>query len=128
MADGRAPAPRLRALRGLRLIHTHLRNEPLTRDDLTDLSRLRLDMVVAVCVGEDGRPGATHSAHLLPDNPDGSLWDMAPERTIHELAREDFLALVQALEAEILGYKKETTVVQDKNEQLSMKQQEIEKK
>ena len=38
---------RLRAahgrLRGLRLIHTHLGNEPLTRDDIVDLTRLRLD-------------------------------------------------------------------------------------
>ncbi|RLB50718.1 MAG: GTPase HflX [Deltaproteobacteria bacterium] len=37
-------------LRGLRLIHTHLRNEPLSRDDLVDLTRLHLDMVVAVCL------------------------------------------------------------------------------
>src|SRR4051812_2659065 len=43
---------RLRAaagrFRGLRLIHTHLRSEPLTRDDLVDLSRLRLDLVAAL--------------------------------------------------------------------------------
>ena len=45
---------RLRAgagrLRGLRLVHTHLRNEPLSRDDLVDLTRLRLDLVVAICL------------------------------------------------------------------------------
>jgi GTP-binding protein HflX len=34
--------------RGLRLVHTHLRGEPLTRDDLTDLALLRLDLVAAV--------------------------------------------------------------------------------
>ena len=28
-------------LRGLRLVHTHLRGEPLTEDDLTDLAGLR---------------------------------------------------------------------------------------
>ena len=33
--------------RGLRLLHTHLRGEGLTQDDLTDLSLLRLDMVLA---------------------------------------------------------------------------------
>ena len=42
---------RLRAaqgrFRGLRLVHTHLRGEPLTRDDLVDLVRLRLDLVAA---------------------------------------------------------------------------------
>src|SRR5688500_19514078 len=32
-------------LRGIRLVHTHLRNEPLTRADLTDLALLRLDVV-----------------------------------------------------------------------------------
>src|ERR1700733_14190481 len=39
---------RLRAAEGrfraLRLVHTHLNNEPLTRDDLVDLVRLRLDL------------------------------------------------------------------------------------
>jgi GTP-binding protein HflX len=43
---------RLRAAEGrfraLRLVHTHLYNEPLTRDDLVDLTRLRLDLVAAV--------------------------------------------------------------------------------
>ena len=37
-----------RVLRGLRLIHTHLRNEKITEDDLTDLSLLRLDLLAAL--------------------------------------------------------------------------------
>ena len=37
-----------RTLRGLRLIHTHLRNEPVTEDDITDLSLLRLDLLAAL--------------------------------------------------------------------------------
>ncbi len=97
---GRHRAGRLR-LRGLRLVHTHLRGEPLTRDDLTDLSRLRLDMVVALCVGEDGRPAATHSAHILPENPTGQLWEISAPQPIHDLARIEFLDVVQALEAEL---------------------------
>ena len=35
-------------LRGLRLIHTHLKGEPLSEDDLTDLKLLRLDLLVAL--------------------------------------------------------------------------------
>jgi GTP-binding protein HflX len=35
-------------LRGLRLCHTHLKGEPLTEDDLTDLALLRLDLVAAL--------------------------------------------------------------------------------
>src|SRR5688572_18186979 len=52
--------------RGLRLIHTHLRNEPLTRDDLVDLTRLRLDLVAAICLAPDGRPWQVYYAHALP--------------------------------------------------------------
>ncbi len=53
---GRARAGQVR-LRGLRLVHTHLKSEPLTRDDLTDLALLRLDAVAAVGVKEDGTAG-----------------------------------------------------------------------
>ena len=43
--------------RGLRLIHTHLRGEGLSEDDLTDLSLLRLDAIVVVQAQVDGLPG-----------------------------------------------------------------------
>ncbi len=43
--------------RGLRLVHTHLRGEGLTRDDLTDLALLRLDAVVVIQARMDGLPG-----------------------------------------------------------------------
>ena len=54
--------------RGLRLIHTHLRSEPLTRDDLVDLTRLRLDLVAAICVSPEGDPRSVHYAHCVPVN------------------------------------------------------------
>ncbi len=62
---------RLRAapgrLRGLRLIHTHLRNEPLSRDDLVDLTRLRLDLVVALCLAPgEARALCAYYAHNVP--------------------------------------------------------------
>ena len=96
---GRHRAGRSR-LRGLRLVHTHLRGEALTRDDLTDLSRLRLDMVVALCVTDDGRPAIAHAAHLLPDNAAGALWEVSPPCPVHDLARMEFDAVVEALEEE----------------------------
>jgi GTPase len=53
--------------RGLRCVHTHLRGEDLTRDDLTDLALLRLDLMAAIEVDEEtGLPGIVRSAHLLP--------------------------------------------------------------
>jgi len=53
-----------KALRGVRCIHTHLKNEPLSDDDLTDLALLRLDIMAAIGVGEDGLPLDIHTAHL----------------------------------------------------------------
>jgi len=55
--------------RGLRLIHTHLRNEPLSKDDLVDLTRLRLDMVAAICLSPVGLPATVYYAHGLPASP-----------------------------------------------------------
>jgi GTPase len=53
--------------RGLRAVHTHLRGEELTQDDLNDLALLRLDLMVAVEVDEQtGLPGRVSGAHLLP--------------------------------------------------------------
>lgn len=57
-------------LRGLRCIHTHLKGEGLSRDDLTDLALLRLDLMVALAVTEQGLPGKVHYAHLLPPGPE----------------------------------------------------------
>ncbi len=54
-------------LKGLRCVHTHLKDEPLTRDDLTDLALLRLDFMTAVCITPEGTAGTVYSAHVLPD-------------------------------------------------------------
>jgi GTPase len=53
---------------GLRCLHTHIRGEAgLTRDDLTDLALLRLDLMAAIDVDPNsGLPGLVRAAHLLP--------------------------------------------------------------
>jgi len=87
-------------LKGLRLVHTHLNGEALTRDDLTDLALLRLDYISAVTVEEDGQPGRTHSAHLLPENPDGRYWLQA--EPLHPARMDlDFAGFIQDLEDQI---------------------------
>lgn len=66
---------RLRAaqgrFRGLRLIKTSLSPHGLSRDDLVDLTRLRLDMVTVFCLDRGGQPKTVHYAHNVPV-PDGS--------------------------------------------------------
>ena len=85
--------------RGLRLVHTHLRNEPLTRDDLVDLALLRLDLVAAVGVTPDGRPADLHVAHLLPPVEGGQPWRVLPSEPFHR-SELDSVALIEALEEE----------------------------
>jgi len=94
-----------RRFRGLRLIHTHLAGEVLTADDLTDLALLRLDLVCALETGDDGLPGYAHTAHLIPENPEGRFWlTLSPKRPA-ELDL-DFTAFITALEGEFAGRQK----------------------
>ncbi len=61
---------RLRAaegrFRGLRLVHTHLRGEPISRDDLVDLVRLRLDLVAVIQLSHGGEARTIEYAHNVP--------------------------------------------------------------
>ncbi|RKH49587.1 GTPase HflX [Corallococcus llansteffanensis] len=96
---GRARAGQIR-LRGLRLVHTHLKSEPLTKDDLTDLALLRLDCVAAVGVGNEGLPGVLHYAHLVPENGTGEFWQIYKLPNVHG-EQPDLLATLDALEEEL---------------------------
>lgn len=95
--------------RGLRLVHTHLRSEPLSRDDLTDLTRLRLDVVVALGVGPDGASGVVYLAHLLPPSPSGELYRQLGPLNLGMLPG-DFLELIESLEEEFRRRLKARTI------------------
>jgi GTPase len=94
--------------RGLRCVHTHLRGEELTQDDLTDLALLRLDLMVALDVDErTGLPGLVRAAHLLPTTAAELDADAkaAPyaflEPQIPSQLDVDFLSLINSLEEEM---------------------------
>ncbi|MCJ8500713.1 GTPase HflX [Desulfatitalea alkaliphila] len=53
-------------LRGVRCVHTHIKDEPLDPDDLTDLALLRLDLMATIAIGAAGQPLSVHWAHILP--------------------------------------------------------------
>ena len=105
ISDYRAAPGRLK---GLRCIHTHLTNEPLTDDDFTDLSLLRLDMMAAVANGEAGIARQVYAAHILPKNLDGNPYRLLPPLLPSEL-NIDCLAMIQALEAELAHMSKSQT-------------------
>ncbi len=98
--------------RGLRLVHTHLKSEPLTHDDLTDLAKLRLDLVAAIGMRPGGRPDKLMAAHLLPENPEQRLWNELPPQPIHDM-RIQFDELIGTLEEEFARKAAEAAVVDD---------------
>lgn len=94
--------------RGLRCVHTHLRGEELTQDDLTDLALLRLDLMAAITFDEkNGLPDLVHAAHLLPSTAEAldTNGDSTPFvflDSAHPAQMDvDFLELMQSLEEEM---------------------------
>jgi len=94
--------------RGLRCVHTHLRGEELTRDDLTDLALLRLDLMAAIDVDEQtGLPGVVRAAHILPTaaseiSTNGQAGNFSfLEPAVASQLDVNFLTLIEALEAEM---------------------------
>ncbi|MGD8658081.1 MAG: GTPase HflX, partial [Desulfobacterales bacterium] len=83
-------------LNGLRCIHTHLTNEALTDDDLTDLALLRLDMMAAIATGETELRPHIHIAHILPKNAQSHPYRILAPLSPSQLDI-DCLAMIQAL-------------------------------
>jgi GTP-binding protein HflX len=87
-------------LRGLRCLHTHLDDEWLTKDDLTDLALLRLDIMGAITTTRDGLAYQIHLSHLLPRAPAERPYQTLPP--IHPSQLDiGCLELIKALEAEL---------------------------
>lgn len=97
--------------RGLRCVHTHLRGENLTQDDLTDLALLRLDLMAAIDVEpQTGLPGLVKAAHLMPigektvqQQEDGNFTDEVwgyLEPKLPSQLNVNFLELIDSLETE----------------------------
>lgn len=72
----RAGASRFRGLRLIRTVLTRGRDLELTREDLADLSKLKLDLVMGVSVSAGGYPGPVVWAHLVPENPENKIWEI----------------------------------------------------
>jgi len=124
---------RLRAAKGrfraLRLVHTHLFAEPLSRDDLVDLVRLRLDLVAAIQLSQGGEPRSLHYAYNVPGAIDGELKESPSNKSVSLVRKKDglpchevgplalhhvdvdFGALIQSLEDEFARRKRNRTTV-----------------
>ncbi|MEK6583167.1 MAG: GTPase HflX, partial [Nitrospirota bacterium] len=77
---------------------THLKNEPLNQDDLTDLALLRLDIIAAIGV-KDNLPEDIYVAHLMPQDSKNPIEVLSPENFYRfEL---DFASFIESLEEEM---------------------------
>lgn len=87
-------------LAGLRCVHTHLKPDPLSQDDLTDLVLLRLDMMATITMTSDGRPNQILAAHILPGENETQPYALMPP--IDPYHPDRFcLETILALEAEM---------------------------
>ncbi len=100
-------------LRGLRFVHTHLRGEALTNDDLTDLSLLRLDLMAALLPSLNGRKLDIHLAHIVP--PSARITHPYAVEPLQSLSafNLDFVQFISMLEGSLKEFRQESREVSD---------------
>lgn len=87
--------------RGVRFIHTHLKGELLSREDLTDLALLQLDLVACITEMRGERTEAIHVGYLVPENNEGKAWDFMEPGPVSEF-NLDFTEFITELENEFV--------------------------
>ncbi len=97
-------------LRGVRLVHTHLHGEPLSDDDLTDLSMLRFDLIAALIVRPDEPHPLIQIATLTPSTEAKTLYRVESPQSITRL-KIDFATFVAELEQSLEKALKEGKMV-----------------
>jgi len=86
-----------RRLRGVRFVHTHLKDQPVNQEDLTDLALLRLDMIAAIVTLRDGLPGTISIAYLIPPNRDEKIYEVLSPQPVHAFSLDaaEFIADIE---------------------------------
>lgn len=88
-------------LRGLRLVHTHLKGEPVNDDDLNDLLLLRLDLLAALSTSSRNDSSITLSfATLTPDSSSLHPYTIHEPRSIQSYGL-DTLDFIESLEKDL---------------------------
>ncbi|MBA4419360.1 MAG: GTPase HflX [Syntrophus sp. (in: bacteria)] len=120
--------------RGLRFIHTHLKGELLSREDLTDLAILQLDLVACVTESRGEAGELAHIGHLVPESKTGKVWDFIGPLPIQELDL-DFIQFITELENEFVKARGSYYLVEGDREKcvivsvvLPKKQKEVEER
>ena len=101
-------------LRGLRVVHTHLYDENISEDDITDLALLRLDSISAVQVDDNGYPKKIMTAHLLPQNKRKMLYKIIDFYDPYNQIIK-YLDFINELEKEFVNIADKTLNIHQKN-------------
>ncbi len=96
-SDYRTPPGRLK---GLRYIHTHIKDEDLSRDDLTDLTLLRLDLIAAITMSATGEAHEIHLANISPSQSAELPYQIHPPIAPNKLD-VNCLQLIESIETEL---------------------------
>ena len=102
-----------KTLRGLRFVHTHLRGESLTSDDLTDLSLLRLDLIAALLPSLHGQRLDIQTAHLVPPSPRLTQPYTVEKPCSLSACSLNFAEFISTLEGEFRASRQESREVSD---------------
>lgn len=88
-------------LRGLRLVHTHLKGEDLNDDDLNDLSLLRFDTIAALDASAPlHAPVIIQTAALIPPKEAGLPYKVSTPQQL-TTDGQNFISFIEDLEAEL---------------------------
>ncbi len=87
--------------RGVRFIHTHLNGELLSKEDLSDLAILQLDLAACITRRPTERYDTIHIAYLVPENNEGKIWDFMEPVAVQDLD-VDFTEFITELENEFV--------------------------
>lgn len=94
-------------LKELRLIHTHLKKEPLTEEDFYDLTLLRFDLITAITIDPQGLPEKLYSARLSPANPKG--YELLEPEKIGQF-KNDLKEIINLVEIEFKEFVESTKI------------------
>ena len=82
-------------MRGLRLVHTHLYNEDISKEDINDLLYLRLDAISAILINSAGLPYKMFTAYISSSNK--KQWESLPQTDPYN-QEVNFIEFIEAVE------------------------------
>lgn len=96
-------------LRGLRLVHTHLYNEALSKEDINDLLYLRLDSISVILINSTGLPYKMITAYISTS--DKQRWELLSETDPYnqEINFKEFIEEIEKTANKIVGVQSSIT-------------------